>query len=288
MSASMAGRVVVVTGANSGIGKETAIALGAMGAQAVLCARNRAKGEAALAEAHRRVPGGSFELVDLDLASFSSIDACAEHLLASHDRIHVLVNNAGLIQKHRTTTAQGFETTFGVNHLGHFLLTGRLADRLRASAPARVVTVASDAHRFPRRGLDFDDLQTEHRYRAFKAYGRSKLANLLFTLELSRRLAGSGVTANAVHPGFVASNFSREGDTGFMGNVGMVLGRPFARSPAEGARTSVHVASAPELAAVTGKYFASSRITTPSSHARDDAAARRLWEISEQLVEAAR
>ena len=170
-----------------------------------------------------------------------------------------------MILKDRRTTVDGHETQFQTNHLGHFLLTNLLRDQLVASAPSRVVIVSSDAHRYARKGVDFDDLESTHRYRAFKTYGRTKLMNLLFMRELARRLDGTGVTANAVHPGYVATRFSRDGDTGFMGNVGMVLGRPFAKSPEVGAQTSVFVASAPQLDGVTGQYFAKSRLAKPAS-----------------------
>ncbi len=189
-----------------------------------------------------------------------------------------------MILKDRRTTVDGHETQFQTNHLGHFLLTNLLHDQLVASAPSRVVIVSSDAHRYARKGVDFDDLESTHRYRAFKTYGRTKLMNLLFMRELARRLDGTGVTANAVHPGYVATRFSRDGDTGFMGNVGMVLGRPFAKSPEVGAQTSIFVASAPQLDGVTGQYFAKSRLAKPARMATDDVAAARLWAVSEQLT----
>jgi NAD(P)-dependent dehydrogenase (short-subunit alcohol dehydrogenase family) len=274
--------VVVVTGANSGIGKETAAALAARGAHVVMTARDRQKGEAALDEVRART-SGSVELADLDLASLASVRRCADDLLARHDHVHVLVNNAGLVLARRTETEDGNETTFQVNHLGHFLLTTLLLDRLQGSAPARVVHVASHAHRFATTGLDFADLQSTRTYRGFAVYARSKLANVLFARELAKRLAGRGVTSNAVHPGFVASGFARDGDTTLAG-VGMVLARPFALSPRRGARTSVHVAAAPELATVTGRYFVRCRERRPSAHALDDGAAIRLWEASAALV----
>jgi NAD(P)-dependent dehydrogenase (short-subunit alcohol dehydrogenase family) len=279
------GRTVVVTGGNSGIGKEAAVALAGMGAQVVVAARNRAKGEAAVAEITSRSSSNAVELASLDLASMASIHAFAEQFLATHERLDVLLNNAGLTMRKRTETADGFETTFGVNHLGHFLLTQLLRDRLVASAPARVVTVASDAHRFAGGGLDFDDLMsTRGRYRSFRTYARSKLANILFTRELARRLDGTGVTANSVHPGFVASNFAREGDTGKLGNLAMIAGRPFAKNATKGAETSVFLASSPAVDGVTGQYFAKSALAKPSKAAEDDAAAARLWAVSEQLV----
>ena len=197
----------------------------------------------------------------------------------------MLVNNAGLTLSKRRETDDGFEMTFQVNHLGPFLLTQLLRDQLVAGRAPRVVNVASDAHKSARRGLDFDDLQTaHHRYRGFSVYGRTKLANILFTRELARRWDDTGVTTNAVHPGFVASSFGRDGDTGRAGDVVMRLLRPFALSPAQGARTQVFVASAPELEGITGGYWAKSAPATPSAAAQDDVAAARLWEVSQQLV----
>ena len=278
------GRTIIVTGGNSGIGKEAAAELTAMGATVVVAARNRAKGEAAVAEIAQRAPHGTVELADLDLASAASIPAFADGFLATHDRLDVLLNNAGLTLRKRRETADGFEMTFGVNHLGHFLLTSLLRDRLVASAPARVITVASDAHRYARRGLDFDDLMATKRYRYFLQYARSKLANILFTRELARRLADTGVTANVLHPGFVASNFAREGDTGRLGNAAMVIGRPLAISAVEGAQTSLFLASSPTVEGVTGQYFVKSAFAKTSAAAADDDAAQRLWTVSEQLV----
>lgn len=280
------GRTVVITGANSGIGKEAAVELAAMGASVVVAARNLAKGEAAVAEIKTRVghDAVTVELAELDLASTASIRAFADGFLATHDRIDILLNNAGLTLRKRDETADGFEMTFGINHLGHFLLTSLLRDRLTASAPARVVTVASDAHRFARGGLDFDDLMATKRYRPFLTYARSKLANILFTRELARRLHDTGVTANAVHPGFVASNFAREGDTGALGNAAMILGRPFAVTPAQGAQTSVFVASSPTVDVVTGQYFVKCALAKTSAAAADDGAAKRLWTASEELL----
>jgi NAD(P)-dependent dehydrogenase (short-subunit alcohol dehydrogenase family) len=277
------GKTALITGGNSGIGLETAVALARAGAHVVITARDAGRGATALAKIEAR-SGNAAEVMDLDLASFESVRAFADEFARSHERLDILVDNAGVILKERRTTVDGHETQLQTNHLGHFLLTNLLRDQLVASAPARVVIVSSDAHRYARKGVDFDDLESTHRYRAFKTYGRTKLMNLLFMRELARRLDGTGVTANAVHPGYVATRFSRDGDTGFMGNVGMVLGRPFAKSPEVGARTSVFVASAPQLDGVTGQYFAKSRLAKPASMATDDVAAARLWAVSEQLT----
>ena len=283
MAASMQGKTVLITGANSGIGKETAVALARAGATVVFTSRDPQKGEQAAADIRRR-SGADVAFMPLDLASFPSIRALADDFLKRYDSLHVLVNNAGLILTERTETEQGFETTFGVNHLGHFLLTQLLLDRIKASAPARIINVASRAHRFARSGLDFDDLQLTKSYGGMQAYGRSKLANIYFTRELARRLEGSGVTVNALHPGGVNTGFSHDGDTNGLYSFLWSLAKPFLRSPEKGAQTSIYLASAPEVEGVTGKYFANSKEARPTSIAQDDEAARRLWTASEELI----
>lgn len=280
----MTTKTVVITGANTGIGKETAVALARAGARVVITSRDAAKGEAAVADIRRSAGTEAVEVLALDLADQRSIHRFADELLGRTARIDVLVNNAGVVQRKRTETVDGFETTFGVNHLGGFTLTALLLERLRASAPSRIVNVSSHAHKQARRGLDFDDLQSERSYKPFDVYARSKLANIYFTNVLAERLDGSGVTVNAVHPGFVASRFGRDGDGGILGDVAMVLGRPLAISPEKGARTSVWVASAPELADATGGYYYRSAPALTSRAAQDIHAARRLWDVSEQLV----
>jgi NAD(P)-dependent dehydrogenase (short-subunit alcohol dehydrogenase family) len=282
----LTGKIAVVTGGNSGIGKQTALELATMGAHVVIAARNAEKAAAAVAEiAPRTGAGGNVTTIPIDLASFASVRAFAGEFRARHDRLDILVNNAGLVLSHRRVTEDGHEAQFQINHLGHFLLTYLLADLLARAAPARVVNVASEAHRTARRGLDFDDLDWERRrYRPFAVYSATKLANILFTRELARRWAGEGVTANALHPGFVASNFGRENDLGWWGNIGLPLARPFALSVEKGARTSVYVASSPDVAPTTGEYFAKCRIATPAAPARDDAAAARLWDVSAALT----
>ncbi len=280
----MQDKTIVVTGGNAGVGKETAVGLARAGANVVITARDRARGVAALTEVRERSGSDAVDLMSLDLASFASIRSFVDELTTTRDRLDVLVNNAGLVSRSRTETSDGFETTFGVNHLGHFLLTSLLLDRLRASAPSRVVIVASHAHKQARRGLDFADLQSEAKYRPFDAYAKSKLANIYFARELGRRLAGSGVTANSLHPGFVRSRFGRDGDGGRLGDIVMALAAPIAISPEKGARTSIWLASAPSLAGVTGEYFYKCAPSTPTAVARDDEAARRLWAVSEELV----
>ena len=283
----MDGKTVVITGGNAGIGKETAIGLARQGARVIITSRDAERGARAIDEIQRRSDRSTVEVMALDLASFASIRAFAAELLERIDALDVLVNNAGLIHRTRTLTAEGFETTFGVNHLGHFLLTSLLVDRLRASAPSRVVVVASDAHEGAKQGLDFDDLQSERRYRWGQVYGKSKLANIYFARELARRLDGSGVTSNSLHPGFVRSEFGQGGDLGGLYEFGLkYLAAPFAISQEAGARTSIHVASAPELEDATGGYYVKCKLASPSRIAQDDDAARRLWEISERLVSA--
>lgn len=282
-------RVVVITGANSGIGKETAVALAAMGATVVMTARTRSKGEAAVAEVRDRTGSDRVEVGDLDLASFASIRAFATWVLDRHDRLDVLVANAGLITDARRETAEGFEEMFGVNHVGHFLLTSLLRDRLVASAPARVVVVSSVAHRLAVGGLDDDCFHRRNRFRGFRAYAGSKLANVQFTVEAARRLAGTGVTVNSVHPGNINSHFGADGDTGTLGWLLRATGRYVLRSPRAGARTPVLLASSPDprVADVTGGYFSHGRRWRPSRAARDPEACRRLWDETQRHVDAA-
>ncbi|MBX3314900.1 MAG: SDR family oxidoreductase [Actinobacteria bacterium] len=282
----LAGRTILITGANAGIGKETAVALAGMGADVVMAARNPAKGEEAMAEVRDRSGSDRVELGVLDLASLSSVRTFADDFLATHDRLDVLVNNAGGITDRWTPTDDGFEQMFGVNHLGHFLLTNLLRDRLIASAPARVVVVSSIAHRYAIGGLRFDDLQSERRFSSFPVYGRSKLANLLFTAELADQLEPHGVTVNAVHPGSINSHFGGDGDTGLLGLLIAKIGRYVLRSPEVGARASVKLASSndPRVAGTTGAYFPKGHRRPASRRARDRDSARRLWEASEQLV----
>ena len=280
----MDGRVAVVTGANSGIGKETAGGLAALGATVVLACRNEERAAGAVAELRHRGVAGELETVALDLADLGSVRACAEDLGSRFERLDVLVNNAGGIWSSRRLTAQGFEQTFGVNHLGPFLLTRLLLSRLVLAAPSRIVNVSSFGHHFAVMGMRFSDLQSEHGYVSLEAYSRSKLANLLFTRELARRLAGSGVLVNAAHPGAVRSGFGMEGDLGGIQGLGNRVVRAFEISPEAGARTSVFLASSPALGDRSGGYWVRRRPGHASRQARSDAAAARLWQVSEQLL----
>jgi NAD(P)-dependent dehydrogenase (short-subunit alcohol dehydrogenase family) len=280
MTAPLLGKHVVVTGASNGIGLETALGLARLGASVALVARDGAKGEAALAAVRQAPGGGEASLFLADLGSLAQVRRLAGELAAALPRIDVLLNNAGAMNTTRKESADGIELTFAVNHLAPFLLTTLLLPRLRASAPSRVVTVSSEAHRIA--PLDLDDLQARRAYSAMKVYGRSKLANVLFANELARRETGTGVTSNSLHPGVVASGFGRN-DPGWF-RVLVTLGRPFLATPAKGARTSIHVAAAPELAGVTGRYFKDRREVAPAPFARDEAVERRLWDLSERLV----
>ncbi len=285
--APMVGRTVVITGANSGVGKATAVALAAAGARTVITARDESRGRQAQADIRQASGSDQVDLVVFDLADLGSVRDGAHRLLDEYEQIHVLINNAGLVLSDRAVTKDGFEATFAINHLGPFLLTRELTGRLEESAPARVVNVASTAHRSARKGLDFDDLQSERHYAGMRAYSRSKLANILFTNELARRLSGTGVTANSVHPGTVASGFARDGDASGLLAFGIKLIKPFILTPEKGARTSVYLATSPEVEGVTGRYFIKCRPRNPSAAARDEAAAALLWSVSEELVDRA-
>jgi NAD(P)-dependent dehydrogenase (short-subunit alcohol dehydrogenase family) len=282
--ADMTGKTVVITGANAGIGLETAVALAKAGAKTLITARDRVRGEAAVADIRVRSSHDDVDVVVFDLASLASIRDGAAAILQQCSRIDVLVNNAGLVLSDRRETADGFEETFGVNHLGPFALTELLLERIKQSAPARIVNVASTAHQGARKGLDFDDLQSTRGYSGMQVYSKSKLANIYFTTELARRLEGTGVTVNCLHPGTVATGFARDGDASGILAFGIKVIKPFILSAAQGARTSIYLASSPEVAGVTGEYFVKCRVRKPSRVAQDDEAARRLWKRSEELV----
>ncbi len=276
------GKTALVTGATNGIGRASARALARMGARVYLVARDAGRAEDTRAEIESESPDADPRVLLADLGSQADVRRAAAEFLATHEPLHILLNNAGVMQLARSETGDGIETTFAVNHLAYFLLTNLLVERIRESAPARIVNVASDAHRMGG-PLDFDDLGAATRYSAMGVYGRSKLANLLFTRELARRLAGSGVTVNALHPGMVRTGLGQNNHAPilkFLAN----LARPLFRSPDKGAETSIWACTAPELDGVTGRYFADRREVPPHAHAQDDAAARRLWEASEKLV----
>ena len=276
----MAGRVCLVTGANSGIGKETAVGLAELGTKVVMVCRSRERGEAALADIRKRSRSDSVELLLADLASLDSVRALAKEFLEKHESLHVLVNNAGVAMVRRSETVDGFETTFQVDYLSHFLLTNLLLDQLKRSTPSRIVNVSSESHYGGH--LKLEDLQMKRGYGVMKAYSQAKLAQVLFTYELSRRLEGTGVTANCLHPGAVATNiWSRPlGPLSFLGNVS----RLFLISPRAGAETPVYLASSPEVDDVTGKYFDKKREKKSSAESYDSELAGRLWAESAKMT----
>jgi NAD(P)-dependent dehydrogenase (short-subunit alcohol dehydrogenase family) len=283
----MQGKVVVITGSNDGIGKETAVGVAAEGATTVLACRNQKKADAAAQEVTRRTGNDDVHVVALDLADLATVRKAATEVLDRWNRLDVLINNAGGIWTERQETAQGFEQTFGVNHLGHFLLTELLLARITASAPSRIINLTSVGHHSAWRGMRFEDLQSEKGYAAMDAYGRSKLANILFTRELARRVAGTGVTVNAVHPGPVRSGFGMDGDMGGLMGLGNRLIRPFEISPSAGARTSVYLATSPQVERESGRYWVRRKPGHMSRQARSDAQAQRLWDESERLLNSA-
>jgi len=273
----MNGKTCLVTGANSGIGKVTALELARRGAHVVMVCRDRARGEAALAEIKRSSGNERVELMLCDLSSQADIRRFADEFKATHNRLDVLINNAGLYLRKRETTVAGIEMTFAVNHLAYFLLTNLLLDRLKRSAPARIVNVSSDAHKHGH--INFDDLQGEKSYSGVKAYCHSKLANVLFTRELARRLAGTRVTVNCLHPGAVATSIFRALPKPIEGIIKLLT-----ISPEKGAQTSVYLASSPDVEGVSGKYFVRSAEARASAEAQDDEVAARLWAESARLT----
>src|SRR5215469_2633046 len=274
----MKGKVCVVTGATSGIGKATAIALAGLGATVVLVGRDRGRTEAAAAEIGQ-VSGSPPRAEIADLASLEQVRGLAERL-AGLERIDVLVNNAGLVLGERQVTVDGLEHVLALNHLAPFLLTSLLLPKLTASAPARVVTTTSDAHSAAR--LDLSDLNLENGWVSWRSYANSKLANILFTRELARRLDGTGVTANCAHPGVVRTGFGRQARP--LLKLGITIARPFLLSPERGADTIVYLATSPDVAGQSGGYYVKRQRREPSAAARDEGAARELWEVSQEMT----
>jgi NAD(P)-dependent dehydrogenase (short-subunit alcohol dehydrogenase family) len=283
----MQGKVVVITGANTGVGLQTAIGVAAQGATTVLACRNPDKAEAAANEVIQKTWNDDVHTVPLDLADLAAVRKAADDILTRWDRVDVLDNNAGGTWSQRQETAQGLEYTMGVCHLAHFYLTRLLLDRMQASTPSRVINVTSVGHHAAFKGMRFDDLQSERSYDGMEVYCRAKLANVLFTRELARRMAGTGVTANTVHPGWVRSRFGMDGDTGGISAFGFRAMRPFQISPRTGAKTSVYLATSPDVATRTGEYWVRSKPGHMGKHAKDDAAAQRLWDDSEQILASA-
>ena len=281
---SMAGKYVLVTGGTGGIGKATAAGLAALGARVGITGRDQDRAAAAAADIRAATGSRAVDIFAADMSSQAEVRRLAAQVLGTYPRLDVLVNNVGGFWAHRHVTADGLEHTFALNHLASFLLTSLLLDRLTASAPARIVTVSSGAHAQGR--LDFDDLQGERNYSGQRAYSQSKLANVVFTYQLARRLAGTGVTATAAHPGVVATSFGTEDHAAHMG-IMIRVARPLMKTPSRGALTPIYLASSPEAEGVTGQYFAGRKPKASSKASYDTAAAARLWQASAALTAAA-
>ncbi len=275
----MYGKIVMITGANSGIGKETAKVLAEKGATIILICRNKERGEATLKELKEKTKSNKFELYLADLADPNAIQRVVAQFREKYDKLDVLINNAGVVLSKRIVTPLGYEKTFAVNYLGHFLLTNLLLDLLIESAPSRIINVSSGVHTSA--NLNFDDINLSSGFRSLRAYANSKLANLLFTYELARRLEGTGVTVNALHPGFVRSNFGRRGRKWYV-RILFDIARIFAISVEKGAKTSIYLASSPEVKDVTGKYYYKSKPVKSSKASYDREAQKKLWQLSKE------
>ena len=274
----MKGKTVLITGANTGIGRATTLALAGMGAKIVMLCHTRERGQKAMEEIKEKSDNPDIDLLVADLSVQADVRRAAAEFAARYSRLHVLINNAGVILPNRVVTGDGLESTLAVNYLAPFLLTNLLRDRLKASAPARIINVASGIQR----ALDFADLQGEKRYGGLRAYGESKTALILHTYELARRLAGTGVTANCLHPGDIRTDIFRH-YTGLFKLILSISG-PLMRSPEKGAQTPVYLASSPKVQNVTGRYFVNRRPVKSSASTYDESAARRLWDISAELT----
>jgi NAD(P)-dependent dehydrogenase (short-subunit alcohol dehydrogenase family) len=276
----MGGKVALITGGTSGIGRASATALAAMGAEVVVTGRSKERGETAVREIRASSGNERASLMLADLSVQAEVRGLAQEFTERYDHLDVLVNNAGLIQSRRTETPDGLELTLAVNHLAPFLLTNLLLDLLKESAPSRVITVSSEARRGAE--INFDDLQSERRYRPFQVYGMSKLANILFTYELAERLEGTGVVANCLHPGAVNTNFANNNRS--FGTLIFRAFKPFMRSPEGGADTIVYLASSLEAGNMTGRYLTDRNVVSSFEEPHDEAAQKRLWEVSEELT----
>jgi NAD(P)-dependent dehydrogenase (short-subunit alcohol dehydrogenase family) len=278
MSADMKGKICVITGANSGIGKATAVGLAKMGATIVMICRNAERGEAARKEIIEKTGNESVDLLIADLSSQKAIRNVVEEYKKKYQNLHVLINNAGLVLRKRAVSEDNIEMNFAVNHLAPFLLTNLLLDVLKKSAPSRIINVTSGLHK--NATLDFDDLKSEKSYGSYKTYGKSKLALVLFTYELSRRLEGTKVTANVLHPGVIKSNLGRD-----MSVFSRGFTKIFFKKPEKGAETPIYLASSPEVEGVTGKYFVNKQEAKSAEESYNEEIAKKLWEISEQLTD---
>jgi NAD(P)-dependent dehydrogenase (short-subunit alcohol dehydrogenase family) len=274
-------RTMMVTGATAGIGEVTARTLAEQGATVIVVGRNPERCRTTVNRITQRTGNPSVEFMVADLSSQAEIRQLADAFKRRHERLHALVNNAGAAFARRRESVDGIEVTFALNHLGYFLLTNLLLDTLKASAPSRIINVSSNAHK--RTTINFDDLEGRQKYSRWLAYGQSKLANILFTYELARRLEGTGVTVNALHPGFVATNFGM--DNGRWWRWLRYVINFVALSPEEGAQTSIYLATSPEVEGVSGKYFVKKEAVSSSEASYDEATARRLWQVSAEMTE---
>ncbi|NVM02503.1 MAG: SDR family oxidoreductase [Candidatus Helarchaeota archaeon] len=276
----MNGKICLITGANSGIGKVAALELAKLGAKVVMFCRNPKKGVDALAEIKEKSQNNTVDLMFADLASLDSVRQFAVDFKAKYKKLHILINNAGVHYPDRKLTVDGYEAMFAINHLGHFLLTMLLLDVIKASAPARIINVSSEAHVFGK--INFDDLNLDKKFNEFQAYGRSKLANIYFTYELAERLEGTGVTVNCLHPGMVRTNFQRYSkmvqDAIKKAPPGLLI------SPEEGAKTTIYLATSSEVENVTGKYFENLKAKKSSRRSYEKDSQQKLWELSEKLT----
>jgi len=273
-------KTCLVTGATSGIGYEAALALAKMGARLVIVGRNPQKCIAAVARFRQESANPAVDYLLADLSSQKQIRRLAGEFLERYDHLHVLINNAGAFFLRRKESVDGVEMTFALNHLAYFLLTNLLLERLKASAPARIINVSSNSHLGIE--MNFADLQGRHGYSGWRAYGQSKLANLLFTYELARQLEGSRVSVNAMHPGFVATGIGK--NNGWYARLALWFAHLRARTPQEGARTIIYLATSPNVEGISGKYFSDEKPVASSPASHDEAAARRLWLISAELA----
>jgi NAD(P)-dependent dehydrogenase (short-subunit alcohol dehydrogenase family) len=277
----MANQTVLITGGNTGIGLATAGQLGQRGYQPIITSRNSTRGEAALRELQDRY-GVKAQLLSLDLASFESICLCAEEVLDRHGPLSLLINNAGIALSERRETAEGFEYTFGVNYLGAVLLTRLLLERVKVSAPARIIFLSSAAHVGARQGMDWDDLDRRHKYDG-QAYCQAKLALIYYARELAQRVRNDQISVFSVNPGFVATEFGMNGDISGWMSLLLKAGRPWMAAPDQGARSVVFAATEPGLEAHSGGYIKDSKIASPSGIALDEHAQKRMWQVTEQL-----
>ena len=279
-SVDMSGKVCLITGANSGIGKATALGLAKLDATVVIVSRDKDKGEAALIEIRMLSGNKNTDAMVADLSSQDSVRELAHDFMARYKKLHVLINNAGIFLPRRVLTVDGLEATFATNHLGHFLLTNLLLNELKSSAPARIINITSSAHYGTE--IDFEDLQGEKKYGGYHAYSQSKLANVLFTYQLAKQLEGTGVTVNCLHPGVVRTGFAKD-QAGLM-NILFRIGSPFMMSPEKSAKAVIYLAASPELEGVSGKFFSKGKEKKSSKESYDIASAEKLWKVSAELT----